>query len=101
MMDITLKVAIIGAVFTFFAALITALVNFYREKSERVRWGRTLELEERRIKHEENKWALELNNQRELELHKMRLRTYPEVFSLLNQLSHFNIDGLSEGQILE
>ena len=26
-MDITLKVAIIGAVFTFFAALITALVN--------------------------------------------------------------------------
>ena len=31
----------------------------------------------------------------------MRLRTYPEVFSLLNQLSHFNIGSLSEGQILE
>jgi hypothetical protein len=100
-MDITVQIAIIGTLFTFFAALLTTLVNFYRERSEREKWHRTLELEERRIRHEENKWALELNNWREMELYKMRLRTYPEVFSALERLSMQNIPHLSENEIME
>ena len=51
-MDVTLQAAVIGALFTFFGALLTILMNFYRERSEREKWRRTLELEERKIKHE-------------------------------------------------
>jgi hypothetical protein len=101
MMDIAVQVAIIGALFTFFAALLATLVNFYRERSEREKWQRAQELEERRIRHEENKWALELNNWREMELYKMRLRTYPEVFSVLERLSLQNIDQLNENELTE
>lgn len=100
-MDVALQAAIIGALFTFFGALLTILMNFYRERSEREKWRRTLELEERKIKHEENKWTLELNNQRELELMKSRLSSYPEVFASLGKLSHHNIKSLSRENILE
>ena len=95
-MEVTVQVALIGALFTFFASLIAYLVNAFHERSEKEKWQRTLELEERRIKHEENKWALELNNQRELELHKMRLRTYPEIFAALEQISHYHQDKLTD-----
>lgn len=120
-MDITVQVALIGVLFTFFAALLTAVVNYFHERSEREKWQRnlelekekwqrtvelerekwqrTMELEERRIKQEENKWILELNSQRELELHKMRLRTYPEIFIALEQLSHHCIKKLDENAI--
>jgi len=122
-MDIPVQVTLIGAIFTFFAGLVAAIVNFLRERSEKEKWQRTLELErekwqrnlelerekwqrtlemdERRIKHEENKWVLELNSQRELELHKMRLRTYPEIFAALEQLSHYHQDGLNENVVTE
>lgn len=71
-MDITTQIALLGTLFTFFLALITALVNFFRERSERERWRRTLELEEQRLKHEENKWALDLYMQREFEISQKR-----------------------------
>lgn len=100
-MDVTIQAAIIGALFTFFASLLTTLINFYRERSEKERWERTFELEKQRLKHEEVKWALELNNQREIELHRMRLRTYPEVFAALGKLSHHTIHQLTESQIRE
>lgn len=122
-MNSTVQVALIGTAFTLFAAILTTIVNFFRERSEREKWQRTLEferlkwertvelerekwkrtveLEERRIKHEENKWILELNSQRELELHKMRFRTYPEIFAALEQLSHYRIDSLNESEIQE
>lgn len=100
-MNVTIQAAIIGALFTFFGALLTTLINYYRERSERERWRRTFELEEQRARHEEIKWALDLNNQREIELHKMRLRTYPEVFAALGRLSQHTIDQLTEGQIRE
>jgi len=98
-MDTTVQIALIGAIFTFFAGLIAALVNFFHERSEKEKWQRTLEIEERRIKHEEHKWVLELNNQRELELHKMRLRTYPEIFTGLELLSHYHWNGINETTI--
>jgi hypothetical protein len=111
-MDLSLQIALIGAMFTFSVGILATLVNYFRERSEkdrwqrsleleREKWQRTLEIEERRIKHEENKWTLELNNQLELELHKMRIRTYPEVFSMLSLLSHYNIDHLTESQAQE
>jgi hypothetical protein len=88
MKDSTIQVAVIATLLTFLAGLLTTLVNYFRERSEKERWQRTLdlerekwqrnlELEERRANFEENRWALDLNNQREMELHKMRLRTYP------------------------
>lgn len=89
-MDATIQVAIIAGLFTVGAALLTSLASFYRER-----------LEKRRIRHEENKWALDLNNQREMELHKMRLRTYPEVFAALRKLSSYTIHQLDEQQALE
>ncbi|MBD1871261.1 hypothetical protein H6F95_28940 [Cyanobacteria bacterium FACHB-471] len=122
-MDITTNVALVGALFTLFAAILTALVSFFRERSEREKWRRslefervkwertielerekwqkTIELEERRIRHEENKWILELNSQRELELYKMRLRAYPEIFVMLEQLSHYRINGIDENKARE
>jgi hypothetical protein len=122
-MDVTVQVALIGAMFTFFAGLVATIVNFFRERSEKEKWQRTLELErekwqrtlelerekwqrtsemeERRIKHEENRWVLELNSKHELELHKMRLRTYPEIFAALEQLSHYHQDGLNENVVTE
>jgi len=87
---------VFGALFTFFGSLVAYLVNSFHERSEKEKWQRTLELEERRIRHEENKWALDLNNQRELELHKMRLRTYPEIFATLEQISHYHQDKLTD-----
>lgn len=98
-MDVTIQAAIIGAVFTFFAALATILASYLRERSERQKWHRTLQLEERRIRHEELKWALDLNNQREIELHRMRLRTYPKVFELIVPLSRCNIFLLDKERI--
>lgn len=98
-MDITVQVALVGAILTFFAGLIAAIVNFFHERSEKEKWQRTLEIEERRIKHEENKWALELNNQRESELHKMRLRSYPEIFAALELLSHYHQNEINEGTV--
>jgi hypothetical protein len=109
-METTVQVAIIGALFTFFASFLAYLVNSFREYSEKEKWQRTLamekekwqrtlELDERRIKHEENKWALELNSQRELELHKMRLRTYPEIFAALEKISHYHQDKLTDESI--
>jgi hypothetical protein len=100
-MDITVQIAILGTLFTFFAALLATLVNFYHERSEREKGRRMLELEERRIRHEENKWALELNNWREMELYKMRLRTYPEIFSSLERLSMEHLPHLSENEVIE
>lgn len=122
-MDATTNVALIGALFTFFAAILTALVSFFRERSEqekwrrsleferikwertieleREKWQKTIELEERRIRHEENKWVLELNSQRELELYKMRLRTYPEIFVMLEKLSQHRIDEINEDEARE
>jgi hypothetical protein len=90
-MNVTIQAAIISAIVAFFAALLTALVSYFRERSEREKWKRTLELEERRIKNEEYRRTLELNNLREIELHKVRLRTYPEVFSALTKLSSYNL----------
>jgi hypothetical protein len=100
-MNTTIETAIIGTMVTFFAAFLTTVVSFFRERSEKEKWKRTLELEERRLKHEENRWVLELNNQREMELHKMRLQTYPEVFAALGQLSSYNIDQRNESQLME
>jgi hypothetical protein len=81
--------------------VLAAVISYYRERSEQAKWHRTLDLEERRIRHEENKWVLELNNQRELELHKMRLRTYPEVFAALGLLSHYHIAELTADRALQ
>jgi hypothetical protein len=122
-MDANTNVALIGTLFTLFAAILTVLVNFFRERSERekwrrsleferVKWERTIELErekwqktteyeERRIKHEENKWVLELNSQRELELYRTRLRTYPDIFIALEQLSQYRVNELSEDAAIE
>lgn len=97
----TSQIAILGALFTLFAALLATLVNYYRERSESQKWKRTLELEERRIKHEEIKWALELNNQREMEIHRVRLKTYPEIFTALSSLSHHNLHKLTDDRLLE
>ncbi|MBD2101603.1 hypothetical protein [Leptolyngbya sp. FACHB-261] len=122
-MDIATNVALIGALFTFFAAILTALVSFFRERSEKEKWRRslefervkwertmelerekwqkTIELEERRIRHEENKWILELNSQRELTLYKMRLRTYPDIFVALEQLSQYRVNEINENKARE
>jgi hypothetical protein len=100
-MDVTVQVALIGALFTFFAGLLATIVNFFHERSEKEKWKRTLELEERRLKHEEHKWVLELNSQRELELHKMRLKTYPEIFAALEKISHYHQDKLTDKVIKE
>lgn len=89
-------IPLIGAVTTISAAILTAVVHFFRERSEREKWKRTLELEERRIVHEENRWALELNHHRELELFKMRLKTYPEIFAALEQISHYHQDEITD-----
>jgi hypothetical protein len=58
-------------------------------------------VEERRVRHEEIRWALDLNNQREIELHKMRLQSYPEVFAALGRLSDYNIRQLDEQALLD
>lgn len=111
-MDTAIQVAIIGALITLFAALLATLIDYYRERSEKERWCRTLELEaekwrrnveleEQRLRHEEVKWALDLNNEREIALHEMRLRTYPEVLTALGKLSHHNLHLLTEEQMLE
>lgn len=91
-----LDIALTGALLTFFASAFATLVNYFRERSEKQKWKRTLDIEERRIKHEENRWSLELNSQREMELYKIRLRTYPEVFALLEKLSHYHIEQFDE-----
>lgn len=95
-MDVTIKAAIITAIVACFAALLTALISYFRELSEKEKWQRTLELEARRIKNEEFKWTLELNNQREIELHKARLRTYPDVFGALARLSSYHLSKFDE-----
>ncbi len=100
-MEITIQIALISAVLTFFAAVLATIVNFYRERSENLRWQRTLQLEERRVKQEENKWLLELNSQREMELHKIRINTYPELFTTLSELSRHNVHKLTEDRMLE
>lgn len=91
-----IDIALTGALLTFFASVFATLVNYFRERSEKQKWKRTLDIEERRIKHEENRWSLELNSQREMELYKVRLRTYPEVFALLERLSHYHIEQFDE-----
>ena len=91
-----IDIALTGALLTFFASVFATLVNYFRERSEKQKWKRTLDIEERRIKHEENRWSLELNSQREMELYKVRLRTYPEVFALLEKLSHYHIEQFDE-----
>ena len=91
-----IDIALTGALLTFFASAFATLVNYFRERSEKQKWKRTLDIEERRIKHEENRWSLELNSQREMELYKIRLRTYPEVFALLEKLSHYHIEQFDE-----
>ena len=100
-MDITVKVALIGTLLTFFAGLLATIVNFFHERSEREKWKRTIQLEERRIKHEENKWLVELNSQRELELYKIRWKTYPEIFTALEQISHYHQDKITDDVIRE
>jgi hypothetical protein len=100
-MDVTVQVALIGALFTFFAGLLATIVNFFHERSEKEKWKRTLELEERRLRYEENKWALELNSQREQELHKLRLKTYPEIFAALEIISHHHQDKLTDDVVRE
>ncbi len=95
-MDVTIQVAIITATVTFFAALITAWISYFHERSEKEKWERTLELEKQKFKNEELKWILELNNLREIELHKTRLRTYPEVFGALAKLSSYNLNQFDE-----
>jgi hypothetical protein len=99
-MDIALQVAIVSAVVTLCGALLVAIVNYYRERSERERAKTTLELEKRRLQLEAVKWALELNNQREVELHRMRLQTYPEVFTGLASLSHHEVPPITKEQAL-
>ena len=96
-----IDIALIGALLTFFASVFATLVNYFRERSEKQKWKRTLDIEERRIKHEENRWSLELNSQREMELYKVRLRTYPAVFSLLEKLSHYHIEEFDEKYLKE
>lgn len=98
-MDTALQAAIIGALFTLSAAILASLVNYYRERSERERWQRTLEFEQKKQSYERIRWALDLNNQREIELHKMRLRTYPAVLETLERLSGHYINKLSEEEI--
>jgi hypothetical protein len=89
-MDTAILIAIIGGIFTLSAATLTTVVGLYRERSE-----------QRRIRHEENRWIFELNNQRELELHRMRIRTYPEVFAVLARLSDYNVRQLKETELME
>ena len=81
-MNVTIQAAVISAIVAFFAALLTALIGYFR-----------LRLERRRVATEEYKWTLELNNQREIEVHKTRLRTYPEVFAALAKISSYNLHG--------
>jgi hypothetical protein len=99
-MDIAIQVALIGALFTFFAALLTTLVSVYRERFEKLKWTRTFDLEERRFNHEKNQWALELTNLREMELFKQRLQEYPELFTDLGALSSHNLGALTPGKAL-
>jgi hypothetical protein len=89
-MDTAILIAIIGGLFALSTAILTTIVSLYRERSE-----------QRRIRHEENRWIFELNNQRELELHRMRIRTYPEVFTVLSRLSDYNIRQLEEADLKE
>lgn len=93
-------IALLGALFTLFAAVLATLVNFYRERSEKQKWQRTVELEERRFSHEKSRWALELNSLRETELYKLRLQVYPEVFAALASLSQYNIHDFDHNSAL-
>ena len=86
--DSAVQVALIGAVVTVLAALLTLLTNTLQSRIER-----------RRVRHEENRWAFELNSEREMELHRMRLRTYPEVFDALGKLSSVNIRRLTPEEL--
>ena len=53
-----IDIALTGALLTFFASVFATLVNYFRERSEKQKWKRTLDIEERRIKHEENRWVV-------------------------------------------
>jgi hypothetical protein len=100
-METTLKIALIGALFTFFAALLTALMNFYKERFEKEKWRRTMQLEEQRFNHEKNRWALELTNLREMELFKQRFQEYPALFGALAAVSSHNLKGFTPEKSLE
>jgi hypothetical protein len=99
-MDIAIQVALIGALFTFFAGLLTAIVSLYRERLEKQKWARTIALDEQRFNHEKNGWALELTNLREMELFKQRLQEYPELFADLAALSSHRLGDLTPGKAL-
>ena len=104
------EAVLVGAILTLFAALLTAFVTWLRDRSEKQRWSRTLELErekwerqaqleQQRFDHERQRWTIELNSQREAELHKLRLQTYPKLFELLSSLAVYSRDGLTAEQI--
>ena len=98
-MNITIQTALISAVVTFCISLITILFNFYRERFEKEKWKRTIELEERKIIHDENKWAFELIINREIKLFEQRIEKYPKLFSLLNIFSKTRLSVVKNSDI--
>lgn len=100
-MDITIQTALIGAIVTTCISIITIIFNFYKERAEKEKWKRTLELEERKITHDENKWAFELIINREIKLFEKRIETYPKLFLLLNIFSKTKLKNVQKSEIVE
>jgi hypothetical protein len=98
------QAAIIGALITFCGSALAAVINLLRERSDRRRWERELQLEEKRIDHERNRWAIELTRERELELFRQRILAYPSLMDALEplgeqgekQITEVELDALAE-----
>lgn len=74
-----------AAMFTASVALIAAIFQWLRERGDRRRQERQFILERRA-------WAEKLNNEIEMELIKLRLKTYPSLLSSLMVLSKHKHD---------
>lgn len=111
-------ITVIVATFGLFGTAITGINGYVRIRVDKERFAAQRELETlqfdhkikleneqfthqshietRKISHEEIKWYLELHSQFERTLFDMRIRTYPEVFTALEALSHHNIAALNK-----
>ncbi len=85
---------------TLTGALLTLLYSVLRDRYERKRHSRQIELDERRAKLEEAKLALELYNLREAKIFEARLETYRDVFVALMPLAKREIKSLTPEQAL-
>lgn len=89
-MDTATEVALIGGLCTLGAAALALVPNIYLRRIDR-----------QRVQQDLNRWTLELDNRRQIALHKVRLRIYPEVLSALAELSHHRIHHLTPEKAAE